>query len=90
MNRLTPIIIVLWLAGSIFNYCGVCAYKDWMSEHEWPQSSDQHKVREDQAFAVFMSIAPPWWLVSAVFTGGYQDGFRWNVRPSSYYGGPVR
>lgn len=83
--------MVAWFITSVIGYAGLCATKDYEAEHRWPSISDQRRARQQMWFCAKMNFIPFLWpALTMVHTAGFQDGFRWDVRPSTKFGGPSR
>lgn len=90
MSGFSLVMAILWVVLWLVTYAGLCARSDRDAETRWPVISDRTSVRGDMLFAALFSVTPPAWIVTLLVTGVYRHGLRWNVRPSSRNGGPVR
>lgn len=84
-------IVVAYLASVAFNYCAACGDFDWNGEHCWPLISDAQAARSDMLFCFAYSVVPIASFFAVMLGSGfYCHGFRWNIRPSTRFGGPAR
>lgn len=83
-------IALIWAAQSLVAYAGACAWWDLMSEIRWRNISDRRDTRSLQVWCAFLSLLPFSVISAAICSEFFRYGFRFNVRPSTMFGGPRR
>lgn len=80
------ILICLWVAQWFVSFTALNANWDYFGEHEVAIIYDARHAREDMVFDAVIAAVPVFGLTVAILvTGFFEDGFRWNVRPSSRF-----
>lgn len=85
------IVVVAYILFCILAYTAWCADCDYLNEHDWGVIADHDfSVKSQRLYLLLSLLGPSSILAAVVSTNFFKYGFRWNIRPSSYFGGPKR